>query len=372
MKYFFIFLITTSTFAKNTPEAMRGALSALTELLPYTSSELKFSDPHHEKSINQALEKLTVNFQQAKHSKEIKRPTLEPSYQTLIKQVEDAKVHFSAGNKHYARIKLNQISHLCISCHTQFPEDRLKSQITNHQAIEKVFKEDDFNKANIEFILRDYQKALSSYKKFIKKRAKKNRSNAKTDQYLLPQKQLFDRELYQAVFNSILIKTKVNGDAKEALKYLKNIEREIELPKYVLTEIEKWEDQLRKWTGEVNINKKIKSLKTDSVLDGDHDIDLLMISGNLSKKNYTDPAQLKQNDLLYWMAMTEYRVGKNSFYSLGDIYLKKCIEIYQKTKPAKECFQAYEEEVMFRHTGSSGVFLPQEVKEELKALKSLL
>lgn len=373
MKFFFIFLIAISASAKNTPEAMQGALSALIELLPYTSSELKFSDPNHEKLIRQSLEKLTVNFHQAKHSKEIKRPTLEPSYNTLLKQIEEAKIQFSAGNKHYARIKLNQIGHLCISCHTQFPKDRLKNQITNHRAIEKAFKEDNFNKANIEFILRDYQKALGSYKIFIKERAKKNKSNAKTDQYLLPQKQLFDRELYQAVFNSILIKTKVNGDAKQALKYLEEIDNEIDLPKYVLTEMEKWEDQLKKWTGqEVDIKKQIKSLKTESVLDGDHDIDLLMISGKLSKESYTAPAQLKQSDLLYWMAMTEYRIGKNSFYSLGDIYLKKCIEIFQKTKPAKDCFQAYEEEVMFRHTGSAGVFLPQEVKDELKALKLLL
>lgn len=372
MKYLIFSLLIFPAFSKTTPELMQNALDAMINLVPYSTASMKYSDPANKDTIKKSLTKLHTNFEQAKHSKELFRRNFDPSYKTILDQIEDAKLQFSAGNVHYSQIKVNQISHLCLSCHTQLPKDRLKKKFVNNENINAVFQEDQYNKANILFILREYQSALDTYYSFVEKRSVRNLENAKTDRYILPEKQLYDNKLYQSVFNSLLIYTKVESSPDKALAYIQKLEKQIDLPNYINSELNKWKKQLNNWKTATPLDKRLEKLKEKPFLNGDHDIDLLMISGLLSQKNMQSSKKVKQSDLLYWLAMAEYRIGKNSFYSLGDIYLKRCIQEFQKTKAAKECFKAYEEEIMFRHTGSGGVFLPKKIKDELESLEKLI
>ncbi len=369
---FSLLLIATIAYANNTAQLMQQALNSLVQLLPLSSSEMKFTDPQFEKEIKKHLVDLESNFLAAKHSKELHRNTLEPSYETILEQIEEAKISFNSDNKYMARMKINQIGYLCLSCHTQFPKDKLKTQITNHKLIDKVFKTDAFNRGNIQFILRDYQDALKSYEKVIAKRIILNNIKSKSDDSLLPQKQLFDKRLYQSIFNSVLIYTKIQNAPNKAQEFINKLDSQYRLPKYLISEINKWNKQLNFWQKGVNLKKKIKSMHQESVLDGSHDIDLMMVSGELARNYYSSPRKTKEGEVLFWLAMAEFRFGKNMFFSLGDIYLKQCIHHYQKTKMAKKCYDAYEEEIIFRNTGSSGVFLPEATKKELDTLKALL
>lgn len=386
------FLVATVALAKPlkpTAVMMQDTLNSFVKLLPYTSNEMKFTDPKNEKEIKRNLELFYHNFSQTKHSKDIRKQTLQPSFKVLSEQIEDALINFRSGNKAFARLRLNEAGYLCLSCHTQFSKDKVKTQITNDRLIQQAFKDDLYAKANLQFILRDYQDALKTYQSVISDKIVRNLEKSKSNKYLLPKRQFFDRQLYGALHNSLLIYTKVYSDPAAAIKLLNGYKVSYNLPNYALEDINSWIKQLKEWEddakaiqekeiSQATIDKIIKRLekkykkKDNSPLSGDFDIDLMLMSGALSKYYLAQPKKTKKGDVLYWMALLEYRIGKNMFFSLGDHYLKECINTYSKSKVAEKCYNTYREEVEFRYTGSSGSFIPEHVKKELEDLAKKL
>lgn len=379
--------ISTPLYAASTADIMQRALDNFIQILPYTTSEMKFTDPNNEKILKKNITELYGNFKSADHQKIIKKTTLQPSYNIMLDQLENALINFRSGNKAFARLRLNEVSHLCLSCHTQFSKSKMKTRITNNKSIQKAFKDDNYSKGNIYFILRDYNEALKAYKQTISERIVANLEASKDGKYLLPKKQFFDPKLYGSLHNSLLIYTKVLNAPKDGITMLQGYKKTYNLPDYAVKDIDDWTNQFKYWVDyneelkESKVNSKQidkifsrmeKKFKNDSPLSGDFDIDLMMMSGVLTKYFHQQPNKSKLGEVLYWMAMSEYRLGKNLFYSLGDHYLRQCIEIYAKSKVAKKCFDAYEEEVLFRFTGSGGVFLPENVKKEIEELKKKL
>jgi hypothetical protein len=49
--------------------------------------------------------------------------------------------------------------------------------------------------------------------------------------------------------------------------------------------------------------------------------------------------------ILYWLAMLDKRLNDDLFFSLGDFYLLACMEKYSKDPIAKDCYEAYVEDM---------------------------
>lgn len=363
----------------STIDTMHDALNSLTNLLPYMTSHLKFSDPRFEKEIEKELIKMKISFVQAKHNKDLKTPTFLPSYELLVKSLDDSLTHFQSQNKAFARLKINEMTYLCLSCHTQIPQDKVTSFILNDKKLTTLLKDDQVQLSQLYFILRNYSKSLEYINKYIFVKLNKREGVSKH----------FDKKLYRSIYQSLLIYLKVQRAPDKANQFLTKIAKYKNTPEYLTTEIKNWKKQITPWIKHQRILSKLDleakevttiiqeiekhMKKTQGVLvQGDYDIDLMIISGVLANQVMQNPKRKNLESHLYWMGIAENKISKNILYSLGHYYLKSCIQIKSKNPIRKKCYQQLEDDIKFKYTGSQGENIPEEILKELKSLKKLL
>jgi hypothetical protein len=81
------------------------------------------------------------------------------------------------------------------------------------------------------------------------------------------------------------------------------------------------------------------------------------------------PQEADKPWLYYWLSWTERGIGHDYLYSLGDGYLRICMEQWPKSPAAKKCFDEYKSYVEFAYTGSAGTSIPEEVRVELETYR---
>lgn len=371
-----------------TKQVMHQALDSIIHLFPFMSSEMKFKDPKYEKEINTHLNKIAIAFKTAKHVKDFQTPGFSANYRVIKDHLDDTIMSFNSQNKTFARLRLASTTSLCLSCHTQLPKDRLTTFILDNKKVKREIFENEFEYGNFLFLLRKYRKAIKAYERSIAERFEKQKELKKIQKVLGSNSEQFDRTLYNSFRRILTIYTKVLRQPKKAQslfsKYIKNKK----LPKYMKRDLNKWYKEMDVWIGNSDILHKIDSDKEmnsfltkyvakienegDTVISGDLDVDLLFTSGVLSNYLSDYPKTKLAPKILYWLGISENRLSKNMFFTLGDLYLKECITRYPKTPVAKSCYNEYENEITFRFTGSIGTNIPKAKQRELNQLKSLI
>ena len=338
------------------------------KLTPYLLNGEKFSDDKNEKVINEHLNNLVTLFKTIQKHPKIQTPGFSISRDQIETQLKETVDAFNSKHQDFARHKLNSTLGLCISCHTQLPTgDKLK--IFGGIDIEKNVK-DVFEKAEFYFITRDFPKAIQNYDLFISQ-FKKNDDRILLESALNHKLSYFTR----------IMRMKTEDAVASFNENLKNQD----IPESVRLQINNWIKELKATTALDNTGKPVtekqmkKFLKkvTQNNQEGprvsmfaNHEAQDLKISGLLYEYLNTHPESTLVPEILYNLATIDKRLNFNIFYSLGDMYLKECIEKYPTSRFAKLCYEEYEEEKILSYTGSAGTFLPEEVKKELEELKN--
>jgi hypothetical protein len=391
-----ISIFTTITFAQetkkvainDTKQIMHQALDSIVHLFPYMSSELKFKDPKYEKEINLHLNKIAHAFKSAKHIKDFQSPGFAPNYRIIKEHLDDTILSFTTHNKTFARLRLASTTSLCLSCHTQLPKDKMTTFILDNKKVNRETFENEFEYGNFLFLLRQYKKAIRTYEASIEERLAKQVEMKKIQKILGSGSDQFDRTLFNSFQRILTIYSKVLKQPREAIALLSKYQSNKEIPKYMQREIAEWIKELKNWVGKKEIEHKIandEEMKsfiykyiaklendTDSINTGLHDVDLLLTSGVVSNYLADHPSTVLAPEILYWLGLSENRLTKNLFFTLGDLYLKECVIRYPKNPVAIKCFNEYENEVNFRFTGSIGTNIPKSKVKELNYLKSLI
>ena len=105
---------------------------------------------------------------------------------------------------------------------------------------------------------------------------------------------------------------------------------------------------------------------------GKNDVTLLVASGVLSHYLNDKPQSKLAPQILFWLGVADKQLGSTYLFSLGDLYLKECIQQYPKSTFAKKCYREYEDNLIFGYSGSSGTDIPEDEKKELARLKALI
>lgn len=367
---------------ETTKSVMQEAFYSLTQLLPLISSEMKFSDKKNEKEISEHMIRMTQAFQKGSHKNMLKSPSFKPNIEAMVTNLEAAQISFNDDNKSFARVRLNESTSLCISCHTQLPKDQVMTLLTDDKSLEKKLDGNYYELGNLYFILRNYKKSISHYKSYIKQKSKKR----KKDMYVTGE--FFNKYLYNSYFNLVYITAKALKSPKQTIQILEELERTYAIPSYLRNDMVIWKNRAKFWAKKYpNLSKKRFSSKeitkiinnlesmmiieNSVILSSDYDYDLMLLSGILGNSLVNDK-KINKGLALYWLGIAEYRLGKSIFYNIGDQYLKKCITGNKKKAIASKCFQALESEIIFRNTGTSGTHIPKLVKEDLNRLQKML
>jgi tetratricopeptide (TPR) repeat protein len=384
----FMTLFLSTAQANETKQVMHQALDSMIHLMPFMSSELKFKDPKYEKEIALHLNKMTVAFKSSKHIKDFQAPGFSPNYEVINDHMEDTVQSFNSQNKTFARLRLASTTSLCLSCHTQLPKDRMTTFILDNKKVNKSIFENEYEYGNFLFLLRKYTQAISAYEKSIEQRKLKQKEYEKIQNILGSKNEQFDRVLYNTFRNALTIYAKVLKQPEAAINFFKKYTDDKEIPNYMKRDLQKWSKDLQKWVGKKEIDHLLvddKEMQTfmqkylakmemdgETVITAEMDVDLLVTSGVISNYLNANPKTKHAAAILYWLGISENRLMKDMFFSLGDLYLKECIMRYPKDPIAVKCFSEFENEINFRFTGSLGTNIPKSLQEELNRLKNLL
>lgn len=346
---------------------MNDISGTIRQLGPYIASEQEFVKEKNKKYIQKNLLELTELFKNLKAHPVIATQGLFIGQTVMTEQLEQTVNLFKTNKRSQARAKFSAALNLCVNCHTQSP-GKVLPKLFQDKDINKM-KLTDFEKAELYYIGRDYDKAMPLYDQLLMKSKK-----ADDDEFIL---KALEREL---VYYVKIRKSFVEGKAQFD-KYLKaglfneKIKEEVNEWSRTLGGKSLWENYYPETVREEEMEKFMKGFISDdeegpifTVTNSSEVYDLNLSTILLDYYN-SHPETKLGGKILYWLAILDKRINDDLFFSVGDYYLLSCMEKYNKDPIAKECFDAYQEDLEINYISKDKKTFPPEIIERLNSLK---
>lgn len=386
LKWILVFLsvFTFTSMAETTSlkPSMNIALESFTQLMPYLSNEMKFSDPNHDLLIKGHIEKLHSTFKKVSHRSSLQEPLYQSSVELIKTQLSEVTSQFNVGYKNMARIRLQNTLAVCASCHTQLPADKVSSFSLGIKKINKNNFESPFDYAEFLFLVRNFKEAQAQFQKsidedLIKIKELKKISSSPVESYSF--KSL--HESFRKVFQ-ILIKIQANPNG--AKEFIKRYSTHKDLPILIKSELVQWDEQLSLLVKKGSLNIKSEDdvsvfiqqylfdFEKQGLPEDGYEMILLYASGALSRYLHSKPDSIHSPIILFWMGVISHRLNLNLFFDWGEIYLVSCMNKFPKDPVAKKCLKEFENQITFSFTGSGGTDIPRHKLEELSRYKKMI
>lgn len=338
----------------------------------YIASEKEFIRATNKSIIQNKLEELTELFKNLKVHPVDDTQGLALNQVVMAEQLEQTVALFKNDRRSLARAKFNAALNLCVSCHTQSPGtvNKEKDKIFADKDIAEL-KINDYERAELYFITRDFEQAMSLYDKFI-------RSSKKTDD---------DEFIYKALERQLIFFVKIKKSFPLAKTHFETYLKDKLLNDRVAQEVGEWVKTL---TGkslwdqydpatvkEADMEKFMKTFIADDEegpifsLTNSSEVYDLNLSSILMDYYNAHPETKLGAKILYWLATLDKRVNDDLFFSLGDYYLLACMEKYPKDPIAKDCYESYMDDLEINYLSRDKEF-PPEVKSRIKKLQKLI
>jgi len=362
-------LVTTTTLmeksaAVSVNEVMVKIGHTMESLFPVVFDDKKFADPASEKQLSESIGLLKALFNEAKPHFDIKSPTYRTSFNVIEAQLSDAQVAIKYNNGNHARNILKEFVSICSSCHTQ--DSRLRTLFSD---VGRDHFTSDLQFAEFNYMTRNYNTALEYYNKYLN-----SESDISESEILIVMKRILT--IYIQVYNR-------PDDAIKQFNALKNYQRHT---KFSAKTLEEWlaglgELQKKQVTKITNVNMDQLKVYVDEILGPLNEpgsaefptkkekVARIWLRGVLYRYLNSQPAREDIPVILYWLAIIDRSVNYSFYYSLADMYLKECMLQYTSHPYAQKCYEEYESYITFAYSGSRGTDIPDDVKQELKALK---
>lgn len=160
---------------------MNTISGTIRNLGPYIASEQEFIKDNNKKVIEKNLQDLSELFKNLKVHPVISTQGLSLNQMVMTEQLQQTVTYFKGGKRSLARAKFTSALNLCIGCHAQSPGQELY-KIFPDKDIDKM-KISLFEKAELYFITRDYDKAMALYDQFLSKVKKLTTTNLSTKRW---------------------------------------------------------------------------------------------------------------------------------------------------------------------------------------------
>ncbi len=343
---------------------MHTFVMELSRMSPYLLSEGAFASAKGKETVGTALANLDKRVQNPPKLLQTS-PGFRITYSLLSDHIARTKVVFDKGEFEYARMRLNGMTSMCASCHTQTPEISPRSPLA---AFTNFGANATFENAVFLFTIRQYDQALAQFDRLVRQYPKSGLSSAHI------------MDLYRSKL-AIFARVKRNPDA--GIKNLKEDLKNSKLPVDAKQNIEFWIAGFSKWKEEAKnpeslttpelvayVARELPPTMNRKIAPSDPQLlNLLRLSGLLYERLFSASDADATQSLLYHLAQCERSLSPLNWYSLNEIYLKECVVRYPKQKYSKKCFEAYREGMEERF-GNKG--MPESIKDSIEALKKYI
>lgn len=313
------------------------------ELGPLIASESEFAKSANKDKVVKSLIELQNTFKELKKHPTIEMQGLSINQLIMSEELKDVANLVEKGKSVQGRAKLLSTLNLCVSCHSQSPGMK-SAKLFSDEDISK-YKINIFEKAELYFVSRDYKKSLELY-----------------NQYLSTVKKTDDDELVlRALERQLVYYIKIKKDFTDAKKYFESwivkkkfssmVQNEISDWVKMLSGKPLWENFKPELVKEEEMDKFLKNFISDEeegpifTATNSSEVYDLNLSSILLDYYNVHPETKLGGRILYWLAMLDKRLNDDLFFSLGDFYLLACMEKYSKDPIAKDCYEAYVEDM---------------------------
>lgn len=315
------------------------------------------------------LDQLDTRFRAMEPHVGERGPAFRISWQTMVEQIGRTRDAVDAGTA--TRETLNNLVHgiasACTGCHTQ--DDKGKALGFGSLVPETG---DTLQKARFRYVVRDYDAALQLY-----------------GQYLDAQEKLaYSGPVLDALEGELTILAQVKRDTELGSRHFRQrLERSgSRMSRQMRKDMQAWVkgfENIRKLglkagdTGFADLESYARTFLlphegSPIVVDERDKVAYLWVRGLIHEYVQANPRDAQMPELLYWLALSDRVLDYNFYYSLADLYLKECIVRYPASDTAEDCYAEYERYVEFAYSGSGGVHVPTEVRDQLILWREVL
>jgi len=356
--------IVEESSADSVNEVMVEIGQTMESVFPVLFDDEKIAQPASQEQLNVVTKKLDALFNEAKPHFDKKSTTYRISYEVIDAQLTDAMIALKYNNYKHARNIFIEFITICSSCHTQDPKLR-----TLFSDIGRSHFGSDLQFAEFNYMTRNYDTAMTYYMKHL---------NSTSD--------ISEIELMTVMKRILTINTQVYNRPEDALNQLAKLKNNPKHTKFSRKNLEEWlaglEDLKNQQLSKVT-NPNMEQLKSyvGKILGPLHEpgiaefpskkekVARVWLRGQLYNYLNTLPPREETPEILYWLAILDRSTNYSFYYSLADLYLKECMLQYTSNPYAQKCYEEYEAYITFSYSGSRGTDIPEDIAQELKALK---
>ncbi|HEY5601676.1 MAG TPA: hypothetical protein VIM41_01055 [Gammaproteobacteria bacterium] len=333
-------------------------------IFPVLFDEKAMEQAAGKQQLTDAIRKLDTLFREAKPHFDVKSPTYRISFEVIHTKLSDALIALKHDNYKHATNIVKEFVSICSSCHTQDSNQR-----TLFSDIGRDRFGDDLQFAEFGYMTRNYKSAMTHYLKHVTSSNK-----------------LSEAELMTVMKRILTINAQVYNRPEDAITELSKLKGNPNHTKYSQKNLEEWlaglEDLKQQQVSSVT-NPDMDQLKlyVDKILGPLHDpgmadfpskkekVARVWLRGLLYHYLNTSPPREEIPVILYWLAIVDRSIDYSFYFSLADMYLKECMLQYTSHSYAEKCYDEYEAYITFSYSGSRGTDIPDDIVQELKALK---
>ena len=331
-------LLAQKTPTQEVPSTMVRFLNEIETLQPYMVSEKRFSAFENQFNIQTRLNNLAQISTELTHEERLATPFFGAITKLLPKHMAELKDAFQAGHKEYARDLLNATLDGCSSCHNQISAKDSHLWKFSPATVEGTA----FEKAEFLFAVRQYDEALTFYRKVL-------------EDFKPSKIEPVTQDIQDALHKKLNILVRSKRDLKAARKEIEQDLGKPELPepvKVILRSNLETLNQLQKIFVPNVAKATTKEIETFAAtvlgrtseagwLGHKNIVPQLFVSGILYQFVQSHSVKDLSPGIYYWLAKCEGKISKN-YFPLSEMYLRECVERYPLSYEAKLCFNELE------------------------------
>ncbi len=340
----------------------------MTDLLPIIVNNKRFSLPSNQELIGKDIDRLIDLFAKVGPHFDAKSITYRVSYDVMFKHLQTTQSAHRTHNLVYTQALLRELVSICTSCHTQDNQSR-----TLFLGATRDTFDSDYHYAEFNYLTRNYPIAIEYYKRYLQ----------------APRAEISEEKVLDTLRNLLIMQVQINQDPADALSTLTPYADSPKLSAYSRQTLHEWitglyqlkkqplptKQQVSFKTIETLVHKYLGSLAeagSSTIPEKPKQVLYIALRGLIYYELAQHPTEAQTPQLLYWLAVVDRSTRNSFYYSLSDLYLKECIVNYSKFPVAKNCYDEYEDYMLFSYSGSQGTSLPTDIQQEMDRLRKVV
>ena len=333
-------------------------------LLPVSVNDEQFRNPRNKPRIRAALQSLATNSTALGEHVSDADAGMGFLSQALARHADDTLELYDESRFEDAAFFLQQVTEYCIACHTKLPSS-VDAPIASHFLEKKDLSSLPLDeRATLQVATRQFDDALESF------------------EALFASELVHPAVLIGPLTDYLTVSIRVKGDYSRPIATLEQFAQRRDLWRHLRSDIESWIASLRRLEALDDLQITLETARrlideAKELISFPADrralINYIAASSILNRYVESHPrSDVDLSEAYYWLGLTESRFEHDYWFSQADVYLETAIRLAPHSEFAERAYDLLEEKIILDYTGSSGVYLPEEIEAWLEELRRLI